>query len=163
MYPVRSSLATRDLLQNSLYGAAAGFIAAGPMIIAMHLLKRPGTRVPPREVTMGILHKVDADRHLDKEERLAATGLSHFAYGASAGAPYGLIAKEDFRSAVVTGPVWGLAVWAASYAGWLPAAGILPPPWHRSTRRNGLIIGAHLLWGTLLGVSFAALRQKDRT
>ena len=49
--------------------------------------------------------------------------------------------------APVSGPASGVAVWLASYMGWIPAVGILEPAPRHPVRRNGLMIGAHLVWG----------------
>ena len=65
---------------------------------------------------------------------------------------YGLVSPNVSAPPAAKGVAWGLAVWAGSYAGWLPAAGILPPPHRRPMRRNVNIILAHVAWGALLGL-----------
>ncbi len=51
------------------------------------------------------------------------------------------------------GTVFGLGVWSASYAGWLPHAGLMPRPlWDRPGRPTAMLL-AHLVFGaTLAGV-----------
>ncbi|HZP56978.1 MAG TPA: hypothetical protein VFC53_05425 [Dehalococcoidia bacterium] len=41
---------------------------------------------------------------------------------------------------------------AASYLGWLPATGVLPPPTQHPWRRNALMIFAHAVWGLATAV-----------
>ena len=45
----------------------------------------------------------------------------------------------------------GVAIWAGSYLGWLPAMGILSPATRHPWRRNLLMIVAHIIWGVTLG------------
>jgi hypothetical protein len=47
---------------------------------------------------------------------------------------------------------YGLAVWAGSYLGWLPAAGVLPPATEEPAGKNAVMILAHVACGAALGV-----------
>jgi hypothetical protein len=58
---------------------------------------------------------------------------------------------------VLAGVGFGLAVWAVSYLGWLPAAGILSPATEHPARRNALMIGAHVVWGATTGLAVGRL------
>jgi len=53
---------------------------------------------------------------------------------------------------ISNGVTYGLGVWASSYLGWLPAAGLHPPAHGESGGRNGMNIGAHVVWGAVLGL-----------
>jgi hypothetical protein len=57
------------------------------------------------------------------------------------------------RYPAAAGVSWGLAVWAGSYQGWLPAAKILRPATEQPARRTLLMIGAHVVWGMVLGIA----------
>jgi uncharacterized membrane protein YagU involved in acid resistance len=59
------------------------------------------------------------------------------------------------------GALTGLAVWAGSYLGWLPAAGILRPATRHPWRRNLLMIIAHVIWGVTLGEVVRKLTESD--
>ena len=83
---------------------------------------------------------------------LGATIASHFAYGAVTGAIYAPLARSIPLSPALAGATYGLAVWAGSYLGWLPAAGILSPAYKHPARRTALMIAAHLVWGVTAGV-----------
>jgi hypothetical protein len=139
-------------MQKLLAGALAGTAATGPMTAAMKLLQQgaPSARrraIPPREITLELAHRVGLTRHLGADGRDAATTASHFGYGAAAGALYPYASAYLPGPALVRGALFGVGVWAASYLGWLPAAGILRPATREPAGRNAMMIGAHLVWG----------------
>jgi hypothetical protein len=146
-------------MNRILAGSLAGLIATVPMTMAMRALHRrlpPAERypLPPRLITDEIASKAGVDGHLDESERRTATLAAHYGYGAAIGGLYGPLAGAAGRdrSPVLKGVAWGLAVWTASYLGWLPAAGILPPATEQPARRNALMIAAHVVWGAAAGV-----------
>ena len=94
-------------------------------------------------------------------EREAATWASHFGYGAACGALYGALAANRRVPHVAAGVGFGLAVWAGSYLGWLPAAGILRPATEHPPRRTALMIAAHVVWGATTGFVVNALSEED--
>jgi len=49
----------------------------------------------------------------------------------------------------VKGILWGMIVWAGSYLGRFPAAGILKPATEHPARRDSMMIGAHVVWGAV--------------
>jgi len=94
-------------------------------------------------------------------EMVAVTLLSHFGYGAAAGAVYSLLEKNIPLEAAIKGALAGVAVWVGSYLGWLPAMGILTPATRHPLRRNLLMIVAHLVWGVTMGAVLRKLTLKD--
>jgi hypothetical protein len=155
-------------MNRILLGALAGLAATGPMTLAMKLMHEQLPReerypLPPRQVTEGLAEKAGVNEHLDEEGREAATWASHFAYGAACGALYGAVSgvRLDERP-VLAGVGFGLAVWAGSYLGWLPAAGILSPATEHPARRNALMIAAHAVWGAGVGVALERLSDGSR-
>jgi hypothetical protein len=154
------------LMNRILLGALAGLAATGPMTVAMKLMHEqlpPEEQypLPPRQVTEGLAEKAGVNEHLDEEEREAATWVSHFAYGAAAGALYGAVSGERIdRHPLLAGVGFGCAVWAGSYLGWLPAAGIISSATVHPARRNALMIAAHVLWGAGVGVAVERLSDE---
>ena len=72
-------------------------------------------------------------------------------YGATAGVAYAALTRPASRGPL-TGTFFGLAVWAGSYEGWVPAAHVLPPT-HRDRRARAItILLAHVVYGATLGV-----------
>jgi uncharacterized membrane protein YagU involved in acid resistance len=141
-----------ELLHETLKGAVAGLIATVPMtatmlVVQRMLPRRQQQRLEPRRITDDILRRTGLKDDLSQERREQATIAAHFGYGAAVGAGYALAERLMPLPRGFRGPTYGMLVWAASYAGWLPAIGTLPPPQHRPGGRNALLIAAHLVWG----------------
>ena len=47
------------------------------------------------------------------------------------------------------GIAFGLGLWAISYLGWIPEAGILRPATQHLPRRTALMVAAHVVWGSV--------------
>jgi len=140
-----------------LLGALAGLAATAPMSLAMKLMHEqlPAHEqypLPPREVAMEVAEKAGVKHELDEPEREGLTWASHFAYGAACGAVYAPLARAVDVPPPLTGAAFGLAVWAGSYLGWLPAMDILRPATEHPPRRTALMIAAHVVWGVAAGV-----------
>src|SRR5947209_17173650 len=138
-------------------GAAAGFAATAPMTLYMagvrEALPEPDQYdLPPRIVTERAAQKAGVAHQMNEPQKKAATTAAHFAFGAGAGAMYGVVAPVLPFHPVANGIAYGLGVWASSYFGWLPAAGLHPPAHRESTGRNVLHAGAHIVWGAVLGL-----------
>lgn len=148
-------------------GMIAWLTATAPMTVAMELMHRrlpAGEQypLPPREITMTVAEGAGVGRLLGERGRRELTLLGHFAYGALAGAAYGPLTRRWDAHPAVKGTVFGLGLWAASYAGWLPAVGIFPPPQREPARRNLLMIAAHVVWGAATGVLADRLEGAER-
>lgn len=140
-------------LDPLMLGALAGFAATLPMTVVMSRLHRhlPGQErypLPPREIS----------------EHLPSPGVStgvmtlfyHFLYGGGAGALFaGLFRRRD----MATGAAFGVAVWTASYLGWIPAARILSFGPQHPARHNRLMLISHLVWGAGLAVGLQQLEK----
>ena len=147
-------------LDGSLYkllsGAAAGFLATAPMSVSMLIGWRllPGGEkyhLPPRLITEEIAERLGIEKHLDENELVGLTVLSHFGFGTLAGALYALFIPRLRMHSSLKGALCGVAVWAGSYLGWVPGMDILPPATQHPWRRNLLMILAHVVWGVTLG------------
>ena len=68
------------------------------------------------------------------------------------GAAYAPLAQHFRLPPVAGGIAYGLGVWASSYLGWLPATGLYRSPGREPKRRHAMMIGAHAVWGAVLGV-----------
>jgi hypothetical protein len=142
------SRATRPaIFGQAVRGALAGVAATGAMSAFLYAAQHAGAlrKQPPRIILESLAPELPPAR--SRPLSLAA----HFGYGAAGGACYALLTRVIPRNAV-TGAVFGLAIWAASYEGWLPALGILPPA-HRDRRsRVKTMITAHVIYGASLGM-----------
>lgn len=140
-----------------LQGAGAGLLATFPMTIFMlmaweRLPEREKYPLPPRLITRNVVKQLESPQELGDRKLTALTLLLHFLYGALTGSFYGTFEQWIPLHRSVKGLLYGVSVGAGSYLGWIPAFGILCPATKHPWRRNVLMIAAHLVWGTALGV-----------
>lgn len=153
-------------MRKLVRGAIAGAIATAPMTLVMIGLFRrlpPEQRypLPPRLITEEVAARTGAEPVMHDAALTGATLAAHFAYGAATGALFPLVARRGHPLALV-GPAYGLAVWAASYLGWIPALHILPPATQHPAKRNALMLTAHVVWGSALAGACALLGLAGR-
>jgi len=144
-------------------GGIAGFVATMAMTSAMRRLHRrlpAKERYPltPREIVDSGAKQVGAP--LPDEPARDVTLAAHFAYGALMGAPIAAMNPDPKKK---TGAAAGIAVWVASYMGWIPAVGNLEPATEHPPRRNALMVAAHLVWGTATAAAIRELRLARET
>jgi hypothetical protein len=134
-------------------GAAAGLAATAAMTVMMFAARRRGTmrKLPPERITEAMLDALRL-RRSERTENVISS-VAHLAYGAGAGALFAVLAGSLRRpgTRVLAGPAYGLALWAASYVGWVPALGIMPPPHRDGRRRPTAMVLAHVTYGAVLG------------
>jgi hypothetical protein len=135
-------------------GAVAGGLATGAMTGVMLAAQRAGLvgELPPRKVTRRALRRLRFDARVRRARVTAA--LSHLGFGMVAGALYGVLAGRtgDRRPSLAGGLGYGTLVWAASYAGWLPSLGLMPPPHRDRPGRQPALVLAHMVYGAVLAV-----------
>ena len=145
-------------------GAVAGCVATAPMTVAMTAMHRLLPRaerypLPPSEITAEVSKDVGLDGRIDEREHIALTMATHFAFGTTAGAIYGPVARRVNGQPLLSGIGFALLVWTVSYLGWLPAFGILRPATEHPARRNALMIAAHVIWGCVTGLLTARFQR----
>ncbi|WP_051140332.1 hypothetical protein [Azospirillum brasilense] len=149
-------------MNHPVAGAIAGLAGTVAMTAAMRAMFRALPEkdrypLPPRLITDRVVGSTGVMDAMDEPERRDLTLALHYGYGAAAGALYPAAAHRIGGPAVVTGIGYGLAVWGASYLGWIPAMGILTPATRHPSARNGLMLAAHVVWGGVTGVTAAYL------
>ncbi len=142
----------RSLLGDAVAGAVSGLVATVPMTVAMLVMqrllpRREQSTLEPRRISDDMLRKADLHDDLSKRDKEKFSVAAHFGYGAGVGTIYALADRLLPLPRGLRGPAYGMLVWAASYAGWLPAVETLPPPQRRPAGRNLLLIVSHLVWG----------------
>lgn len=134
-------------------GAAGGAVSTAAMTLAMAVARLLGSggQEPPRRIAAAFLDLAGIQR--GRTEETAAALVLHQAFGAGAGVGYRLLRRmlATPGPAVLLGMGWGLAVWAISYAGWVPALRLLPPPSADRPDRQVRLVAAHLVYGAVLG------------
>ncbi|HYW16200.1 MAG TPA: hypothetical protein VE891_08605 [Allosphingosinicella sp.] len=152
-----------NLTSRLLIGGIAGFVGTMAMTAAMRRLHRrlpAEERYPltPREIVDSGSKQLDVP--LAGEAAKDVTVAAHFAYGAAMGA---MIAAMNPDPGKRTGAAAGVAIWVASYMGWIPVVGTLEPATKHPVRRNLLMIGVHLVWGSATAGAMRELRAARET
>jgi uncharacterized membrane protein YagU involved in acid resistance len=131
-------------------GAAAGVAATAAMSVVMLGAQRNGlVPEPPPELLVD--RTLDAAGvQADEKTTNAAATVSHFAFGAAAGALFGVLRRHLPWPPPWPGLAYGTAVAAASYQGWIPAAGLLPPLDDQSPGLRRTVVLSHLVYGATL-------------
>ena len=142
------------LARAALLGAGRGAAATVAMSVPL-LLASPSDEMgaqPPKRITLEAARAAGVEPGTEAGRNLAST-LAHLAFGAGVGAAFSVL-RRRFRPpvpSVVQGLAYGLAVWAVSYKGWVPALGIMPPSQHDLPVRRRTNLVAHLVYGGVLG------------
>jgi hypothetical protein len=134
-------------------GACAGVGASVPMSAVMLVAQRLGLmgQQPPEKITEAAASRAGNTSRRETTTH-AASVVAHLGFGAAAGAVYG-VARERLPRAwpgAATGVAYGLAVWAASYQGWVPALGIMPAASRDRPGRPASMATAHVVFGLAL-------------
>jgi hypothetical protein len=149
------------LIAKLEHGVTAGALATLPMTAMMFAAQKLGLlgKMPPAKITEDMLARGGVPA--TKTERRALTTLMHVGFGAGCGALYSLLrpGRPSMARAAVEGAVFATGVWGASYAGWIPALGILPPPHDDRKDRQVTMVVAHWIFGAVLGIVVAARRR----
>lgn len=151
----------RPLLARVLTGTVAGILATGVMSLVMLAGKRVGAlgEPPPRRITRRLSSPLGPLRPRGRALDVTALG-AHLGFGAAMGFVYALLpARAQTR---LGGGVYGLAVWAANYAGWLPGVGLMPEPSRDRPGRPSVMIAAHWVFGRSLATAYRALRGRPQ-
>ena len=139
-------------------GLGRGVVATVVMSIPMLLADRRETgKPPPKRITEWFMGRLGVHEPSRTRRNLASTA-AHLAFGAGAGAGFSIL-RAVLRTPgppVLHGLGYGLAIWASSYKGWIPALGILPPPEHDRPGRQRVILACHIIYGGVLGALEAA-------
>jgi hypothetical protein len=89
------------------------------------------------------------------------TNAVHWAFGSGMGAVYGLVQSRRRGKPAVRGPLFGLGVWAQSYATLVPM-GLYEPPWRYSARTIAKDVSYHLVYGGGTAAGYELLRRMAR-
>lgn len=139
-----------------LAGALDGALATAAMSAVMAGAQRAGWlgEMPPRRIAR--LAVLPARGHATPRRAKDALGaLAHVGFGAAAGSLFEALRRGPARRRRVgplLGAAFGAGVWLVSYAGWIPALGVLPPPHRDRADRQTWMLVAHLVYGGVLGL-----------
>ena len=139
-------------LRDVLVGAVAGTAATAPMSAVMLAAGKLGLmgEQPPEAITkeaVGELTGVEPGGATSD----ALASLAHLGFGAASGALFAALPRPQQVPAPAAGAAFALAIWAGSYRGWVPRFGALPHADYDRNDRVAVMVGAHVLFGTVLG------------
>jgi hypothetical protein len=156
--PISAGGTMNHPFERMLAAGFAGLVATVPMSVLMLLGHRrlPWTQrdpLPPAQITANAAETVGLDDDLSPGQMSALTIANHFGYGTAMGSIYGLLtSRRESKSPLSSGIGYGMAVWGASYLGWLPSLGLYRSATQEPPGRNLLMLSAHVLWGGSLGL-----------
>ncbi|MDP9001776.1 MAG: hypothetical protein M3O46_16885 [Myxococcota bacterium] len=117
-------------------------------------------KLPPAKITDAMLDVVGVRPFVTSPAKKALAAVNHLAFGGACGALFGLghalLARRgpgagaQSGGRVAAGVAFGTAVWAVSYAGWVPALGIMPSPQNDRPGRPTAMVIAHWVYGAVL-------------
>lgn len=125
-------------------------------------------RMPPRIIVERGLHTAGIKGHLSRATRQTASAVAHLGFGASQGAIYACLLDTipqlreppiSVGASSITAVPYALLVWATSYAGWIPALGIMPPPSRDRPGRPTSMLISHVVFGVALAAALRALAR----
>lgn len=147
-----------NTIKRLALGAAAGvagtFVMQGLLESGKKLIPE-GT--PPMKMDPGefMVRKAKAVLPLPPALEGAAVNALRLGYGTTAGLIWALLPHSRWR--VAEGAALGLAVWAAGYLGWLPAAKLLPPINEQTPKQIAVPVIEHALFGVAVAKAFEAM------
>jgi hypothetical protein len=95
-------------------------------------------------------------RELSPRWARTVNNVTHWGYGMSAGAPFGVAATTLRSGRLLAGLPFGAGVWATGYVV-LPALGVYRPIWEYDLQTLGQDLGAHLVFGLSTAAAFRVL------
>jgi hypothetical protein len=143
--------ATKRACTGALGGAGATLVLSALRAILAKMglvLETAPWQVMERLEELGLLDEVSP------QTRRVLTGTVHLAFGIGAGVVFGLLRarRGEAGEETAVGSSLGVLVWAASWAGWLPLAGVHRPPWKQRSPRVLLPILDHAVFGAAWGL-----------
>lgn len=163
-------MSAQERIARAPAGAAAGLAGSLGILLLQLTSQRwlpesmPSYREDPAEF---IVRKARARLPAGARARItppvqaAAAQTLGAVYGLSAGAVYALLRPRSLAG-VADGFALGLATWAAGYAGWLPALGLLP---RLSRQPTAAVLGTavrHVGFGLVTVAAYRRLRGADQ-
>jgi hypothetical protein len=141
------------MLNRILIGAFAGAVATAPQSAAVWGLKAAGAyrrTPPPEKVSREMAEMALGAENVPERWFTPMMIAQHVGFGAACGAAFGALTGV-VRPTTVAGLLVGLAIWKASYDGWIPALRIMPPAGEDEEGRQLALVVAHVAFGLTMG------------
>jgi hypothetical protein len=137
-----------------LRGALAGIGGTMAMSVPVFAMEKLGLflTAPPVEISASVAEETPVLPEPGEQAFSAYWPVAHLSYGAAAGGLFGVLRRFLPASTPVAGLLFGGAVWAAGYCGFLPALRLYPPPDKDAGPRVATMIAAHVIFGVTTAV-----------
>jgi uncharacterized membrane protein YagU involved in acid resistance len=137
------------IIVGSLGGVGATATMSGVMLAgkAAGILRTP----PPKEITGRAGQRAGVPpQQVPKDVFDVSWMAAHLGFGMGCGVLFTLTRSLWPKSDLQAGLLFGTLVWAVSYLGVMPAAGLYPWPSEDSNSRTAVMIAAHTVFGVTL-------------
>jgi putative membrane protein len=126
-----------------------GAALMGPvhMMGAKALHQRPPRGADATEKVAKAIARTVTGHRLRKSQRKRGGEIVHFAFGASVGALYGLLASIFPLVTIGAGAVFGAAVYVGAHAIVTPALGLAPSPVENGFAQESVELTSHVVYG----------------
>jgi hypothetical protein len=121
----------------------------------------PWARAPAPAQLARMVIRGATGRDVPTERIPLFTNAVHWGYGTSMGVMYGLVQRARRGSPAVQGPLFGLGVWASSYATLVPL-GLYKWPWHYKATSIAKDVSYHLVYGTGVAAGYRLVEKARR-
>lgn len=136
-------------------GGLGGCLGTAAMSLLMLAAEEAGLMGghPPKKIVTAALDAIGMGGQSDRTENVLAA-LTHFGFGVAAGSLFAVLHRRLHLPIppAVHGIIFGSLVWGASYKGWVPALGIMPPAERDKLARPEVMLIAHWIYGCTLGM-----------
>jgi putative membrane protein len=153
-------------LKGLAAGALGGLMGAalmGPvhMMAAKVIRQRPSQGEDATEKVANAIATGVTGHELTKLEKKKGGEIVHFAFGASVGALYGLLASIFPAITIGGGTVFGATVYVGAHAITTPALGLAPSPIENGFAQEGVEFASHLVYGLVTDGVRRVLRGRE--
>jgi len=121
----------------------------------------PWERAPAPARVGRLLVQTVLGRDVPPERIPLFTNAVHWGFGTAMGAVYGLVQTKVPAKPVLSGPLFGLGVWAQSYATLVPM-GLYQPPWRYPAKTIAKDVSYHLVYGAGTAAGYELLKRLSR-
>jgi uncharacterized membrane protein YagU involved in acid resistance len=147
-----------EMVAGAVGGLVGGLVMTGAMTMGekMGIVERP---LPLRverwaEEQAGMAAETSAE-----QEKLLGQGM-HLVYSGLLGAGYGALRSALDASAIPSGPLYGLSVYALNLGAVLPALDLTKGPWQEEPTTAGRRLMMHLAFGMAAGLVSEKVRAR---
>lgn len=141
-------------------GVIAGVVGTIAMTVPILAGQRSGlfTNPPPREISANVARRTWLLPERSDPAFPLVWSSGHLAYGGACGVVFTLVRRYLPAAPSLAGLLFGLAVWAVSYLGLIPALRLYPWPADDSRPRQLVMIAAHGVFGVTVAQTARHLR-----